>query len=188
MILAGDIGGTHARLAFFDVSDGHFRLVSSSVYPSRDYSSLDEIVTKFVGAANLVPETACFGVAGPVRNGRVEASNLPWTIDAKRLAHELHLTKAALINDLEANAWGIATLDEQDVVPLNQVKGRPVGNQAVIAAGTGLGEANVIWSGDQWEVVPGAGKTDSKKPLLPVTHWGRYVKILLSSTEFVFIN
>ena len=152
MILAGDIGGTNSRLAFFDVSNGNFRLVSASVFPSRQYSGLDEIVSHFVDSSALHADAACFGVAGPVRNGRVETSNLPWTIEAKRLADELKLPKALLINDLEANAWGISTLDAKDVLCLNQVKGQPVGNQAVIAAGTGLGEAGMYWDGTRHHI------------------------------------
>ena len=152
MILAGDIGGTHARLAFFDAVDGRFSLVSASIFPSREYSGLDEIVAKFVDTSNLHPDTACFGIAGPVRNGRVEASNLPWIIESKRLADELKIKKAFLINDLEANAWGIPALDAKDVVALNHVKGQPVGNQAVIAAGTGLGEAGMYWDGTRHHV------------------------------------
>src|SRR5882724_12921920 len=152
MILAGDIGGTNARLAVFDVMDGHFSLISASVFPSREYSSLDEIVSKFVRTANVHPHAACFGVAGPVRNGRVEASNLPWIIESKRLAEELDLKKTLLINDLEANAWGIAFLDPADLVSLNQVKGTPVGNQAVISAGTGLGQAGMYWDGSKHHV------------------------------------
>jgi glucokinase len=152
MILAGDIGGTNARLAVFDVLDGHFSLISASVFPSREYTSLDEIVSKFVRTANVHPDAACFGVAGPVRNGRVEASNLPWIIESKRLAEELDIKKALLINDLEANAWGIAFLDPADLVSLNQVKGIPVGNQAVISAGTGLGEAGMYWDGTKHHV------------------------------------
>ena len=152
MILAGDIGGTHARLAFFDAVDGRFSLVSASIFPSREYSGLDEIVAKFVDTSKLHPDTACFGIAGPVRNGRVEASNLPWIIESKRLADELKIKKAFLINDLEANAWGIPALDAKDVVALNQVKGQPVGNQAVIAAGTGLGQAGMYWDGTKHHV------------------------------------
>jgi glucokinase len=152
MILAGDIGGTHARLAFFDVVDGRFNLVSASIFPSREYAGLDEIVAKFVATANLHADTACFGIAGPVRNGRVEASNLPWIIESKRLADELKISQAVLINDLEANAWGIPALDAKDVVALNQVKGLPLGNQAVIAAGTGLGQAGMYWDGHKHHV------------------------------------
>ena len=78
MILAGDIGGTHARLERFSMPwMAAFSLVSASIFPSREYSGLDEIVAKFVDKANLHPDTACFGIAGPVRDGRVEASNLP---------------------------------------------------------------------------------------------------------------
>jgi glucokinase len=152
MILAGDIGGTHTRLAFYNFLDGHFRLVSASVFPSSQYSSLDEIATKFVDTMNERPVAACFGVAGPVRNGRVETTNLPWVIEAKRLANELHLDKALLINDLEASAWGIATLDVADVVSLNNVNGHPTGNQAVVAAGTGLGEAVLYWDNRQYRI------------------------------------
>jgi glucokinase len=152
MILAGDIGGTHARLALFDVLKGRLRLISASVFPSREYAGLDEIVAKFVGSTKVHPDSACFGVAGPVRNGRVEASNLPWVIQSKRLADELKIKQAVLINDLEANAWGIPALERKDVVSLNQVKGVPVGNQAVIAAGTGLGEAVMYWDGVQHHV------------------------------------
>lgn len=149
MILAGDIGGTNARLAFFDVMDGHFRLVSSSIFPSRQYSGLDQIVNEFVEKSKVRADRACFGVAGPVRNERVETSNLPWIIESKRLSAELGIKKTLLINDLEANAWGIAVLNPEDVVSLNQVKGNPVGNQAVISAGTGLGEAGMYWDGSQ---------------------------------------
>jgi glucokinase len=157
MILAGDIGGTNARLAFFETSNGHFRLVSASIFPSREYSGLDEIVSKFVESSAVRPELACFGIAGPVRNGKVEASNLPWIVESARLADELHLKQALLINDLEANAWGIATLEPSDVVCLNQVKGTPVGNQAIIAAGTGLGEAGMYWDGQKHHIFASEG-------------------------------
>jgi glucokinase len=153
MILAGDIGGTHARLAFFEPVNGHFNLVSSSVFPSRDFSGLDEIVTKFVSASTVHPDKACFGVAGPVRNGRVETSNLPWVVESRRLADELSIRDAMLINDLEANAWGVSELAPEDVVALNQVKGSPSGNQAVIAAGTGLGEAGMFWNRSRYHIV-----------------------------------
>jgi glucokinase len=157
MILAGDIGGTHSRLAFFDASGNKLRLVSSAVFPSREYPSLDEIASKFVAGSSVHADTACFGIAGPVRNGRVEASNLPWVVESTRLASELHLSKVSLINDLEANAWGIAALEEKDVVTLNAGTGTPVGNQAVISAGTGLGEAGMYWDGVQERVFPSEG-------------------------------
>jgi len=152
MILAGDIGGTHARLAYFQSQNGDLKLFSEAVFPSREHRGLDEIVTKFVELQGIPPDTACFGVAGPVQNGRVETSNLPWIIEASRLATELHIRCALLINDLEANAWGIQGLTENDFVTLNQIKGSASGNQAVIAAGTGLGEAGLYWDGTKYHV------------------------------------
>ena len=157
MILAGDIGGTHARLAYFDSQNGHLTLAAQGVFPSRAHSGLDEIVTQFVSAQRQKPDVACFGVAGPVRNGKVETSNLPWTVEAARLASELQLPSALLINDLEANAWGIANLEEKDLVPLNRVKGIPTGNQAVISAGTGLGEAGLYWDGHSYDIFASEG-------------------------------
>ena len=122
------------------------------MFRCSEYAGLDQIVSKFVDTSKLHPDAACFGVPGPVRNGRVETSNLPWIIESKRLADELNLKRAVLINDLEANAWGIAALDPSDVVPLNKAKGDPVGNQAVISAGTGLGEAGMYWDGTQHRI------------------------------------
>jgi glucokinase len=152
MLLAGDIGGTHARLAFFEFANGRPRLVSSSVFPSRDYATLDEIVVKFLNDSSMRAEAACFGIAGPVQHGYVKASNLPWLIDGQRLANEIKVEHTWLINDLEANAWGIAGLEPKDVVALNSVEEAPTGNQAVIAAGTGLGEAGMYWDGSQYHI------------------------------------
>jgi len=146
MILAGDIGGTNARLAYFQPQNGHLRLVSERVFPSREHNELGEIVTQFLDDSGTHPEAACFGIAGPVRNGRVETSNLPWVIEQSRLAKQIHLPATLLINDLEASAWGIGALTAADLVPLNTASGS-AGNQAVIAPGTGLGEAGLFWDG-----------------------------------------
>ena len=151
MILAGDIGGTNARLAYFQPQSGHLRLISERVFPSRDYSELGEIVSKFLQDAATPPDMACFGIAGPVHNGRVETSNLPWIVEQSSLAKQIHLPATLLINDLEANAWGIGELGVRDLVPLNQVA-PAVGHQAVIAPGTGLGEAGLHWNGTRHEV------------------------------------
>src|SRR5579864_717217 len=107
MILAGDIGGTHTRLAYFQSQNGRLKLLSESVFPSREHKGLDEIIAKFIERQDVHPETACLGIAGPVQNGRVETPNLPWTVEASHLAAELHIPCALLINDLEATAWGI---------------------------------------------------------------------------------
>jgi glucokinase len=152
MILAGDIGGTNARLAYFQPQNGHLRMVSERVYPSREHREFGEIVTQFLDDSHTRPEVACFGIAGPVRNGRVETSNLPWVIEQSRLAKEIHLPATWLINDLEASAWGIGALVPGDLVGLNKVSGPAVGNQAVIAPGTGLGEAGLFWDGTRHQV------------------------------------
>jgi glucokinase len=152
MILAGDIGGTNARLAYFQPHNGHLQLVSERVFPSREHSELGEIVSRFLDDSGTRPEAACFGIAGPVRNGRVETSNLPWVIEQSRLAQQIHLPSTLLINDLEASAWGIGALGEADLVSLNPGSANPVGNQAVIAPGTGLGEAGLFWDGSRHHV------------------------------------
>ena len=152
MILAGDIGGTHARLGYFQAHNDHLKLLAESVFPSREFRGLDEIVAKFVEAQAIQPQKACFGIPGPVLHGRAETSNLPWTVEASRLAAELHLPCALLINDLEANAWGMQDLTEKDFLLLNQVRTPAAGNQAVIAAGTGLGEAGLYWDGNKYHV------------------------------------
>jgi glucokinase len=151
MILAGDIGGTHARLAYFQPQNGDLRLVCERVFPSRDYTEFGDVVSEFLKDSAARPTVACFGIAGPVRNGRVEASNLPWIIEQSRLAKRMQLPATLLINDLEASAWGIGGLRPQDLTPLNSVA-PSVGNQAVIAPGTGLGEAGLFWDGSQHQV------------------------------------
>jgi len=152
MILAGDIGGTHARLAFFQPQNGRFQLVSERVFPSREHKGLGEIVTRFLDESGERPEAACFGIAGPVRNGRVETSNLPWVIEQSVLANQIHLAATLLINDLEASAWGIGALGMEDLVTLNPGAGSVAGNQAVVAPGTGLGEAGLFWDGARHHV------------------------------------
>jgi len=157
MILAGDIGGTHARLAVFDVTQGRLQLVTSSTFPSQQFAGLDDIVVQFVKAVGIQPTQACFGIAGPVTNGRVEASNLPWIVEAAKLAQELKISAVELINDLEATGWGIGALSSSDAVPLNNVVSKEPGNQAVIAAGTGLGEGGLYWDGARHHVFASEG-------------------------------
>jgi glucokinase len=128
------------------------RLISERTFPSREHSELGEIVSQFLDDSGTRPEAACFGIAGPVRNGRVETSNLPWVVEQSRLAKQIHLPATLLINDLEASAWGISALAAGDFVALNRVQGSTVGNQAVIAPGTGLGEAGLFWDGSRHHV------------------------------------
>lgn len=152
MILAGDIGGTHARLAFFQADNGYLKLVSETSFASREYSGLEIIVSTFLDQQHLGVDAACFGIAGPVRNGRAEVSNLPWIVESSRLAREIKVGCTFLINDLEASAWGIGALNAEDLLILNEGALGAKGNQAVIAAGTGLGQAGMFWDGRQHHV------------------------------------
>ena len=168
MILAGDIGGTNSRLAFFSVRGGRLEPVVEETYPSRDYPNLETIVKKFVSSHDLPVDVACFGIAGPVRHGRSDATNLAWDVDARELAHELHLRTVRLFNDLEAHAYGIAMLAPEDFVTLNQGAPDASGNAAVIAAGTGLGEAGLYWDGHQHRPFAGEGGHASFAPSDPL--------------------
>jgi len=147
MILAGDIGGTNTRLAIFKMEEARFQAVSSAIFPSREHGSLEEIVANFISSEEWPIDRASFGIAGPIKNGRCEATNLAWTIDSRQLAAELKINKVVLINDLEANAFGIAELEPADFVVLNQGIPDAAGNAAIISAGTGLGEAGLFWDG-----------------------------------------
>jgi glucokinase len=149
MILAGDIGGTKTNLAFFEVQGRRLMPVAGETFASREHASLDDIVRRFVSAHALPIDSACFGVAGPIKHGRSEAVNLPWVVEARQLASDLGLATVALLNDLEANAYGIAALAPEDFVVLNAGAPDAEGNAAVIAAGTGLGEAGLYWDGKQ---------------------------------------
>lgn len=149
MFLAGDIGGTKTNLACFGVEGKHLSSVAAGSFSSREHASLDEIVRQFMSVHHLRVKHACFGIAGPVRHGRCEAMNLAWVVDARQLAGELGIATVTLINDLEANAYGIAALEPKDFVVLNEGAPDGQGNAAVIAAGTGLGEAGLYWDGKQ---------------------------------------
>jgi glucokinase len=147
MILAADIGGTHARLAAFRCDGNKLECVVEKIYPSQEYKSLNDIVAEFVRSEGIPVSTACFGVAGPVQHGRSKPSNIPWTIDARDLARQLKLKSVGLINDLEAYAYGIDALESKDFVVLSPGAADAEGNTAVISAGTGLGEAGLFWDG-----------------------------------------
>jgi glucokinase len=168
MILAGDIGATNSRLAFFAERGGRLEPVVEETYPSRDHANLETIVKQFVSAHDLPIDVACFGIAGPVRHGRSETTNLPWVVDARELARALHIRVVGLLNDLEAHAYGIAMLAPEDFVTLNQGAPDASGNAAVIAAGTGLGEAGLYWDGQWHRPFAGEGGHTSFAPCDPL--------------------
>lgn len=144
MILGGDVGGTKTALAWVDGG----AIVGSRIYPSASYASLTEIVREFVaGRASDRVSAACFGIAGPIVDGVVKTTNLPWVIDAKDFVALLGTAPVRLINDLEAIAYGVGEVGDDAFVTLNAGRSDGAGNAAVIAAGTGLGEAGLYWDG-----------------------------------------
>ncbi|MDZ4339403.1 MAG: glucokinase [candidate division NC10 bacterium] len=159
VILAGDIGGTKTIVALFEDAGGGLRVLREETFPSRSHEGLGQILEAFRAREPLPPlRGACFGVAGPVFDGRCEATNLPWVIDAKALRGTLGLERVAVINDLVATAYGILDLKPDDVVVLNEGRPHPEGNKALIAAGTGLGEAILFWDGTRTRYRPVASE------------------------------
>lgn len=149
MILAGDVGGTKVALALFDFQSGNLHHMAEQRYPAKDYPGLEAIVRQFV-AENKQEGTvsaACFGVPGPVRHGMLRLTNLPWTLDSRKLSLDLGIDHVFLINDLEANGYGIPELKADQVFTLSAGDPGAAGNRALISAGTGLGEAFLVWNG-----------------------------------------
>lgn len=164
MILAGDIGGTKTVLALFRLEPQSEALepVLEMTYASRDYAQFDTIITQFIAQTRCPGlEAICIGVAGPVMGGRCETTNLPWIIDAQTLAAACAIPRVILLNDLQATAYGMLFLPPDDLVDLNP-QGHPrAGNIAVLAAGTGLGEAFLYWDGrDHRPVATEGGHAD----------------------------
>ncbi|HKO04966.1 MAG TPA: glucokinase [Candidatus Acidoferrales bacterium] len=161
MILAGDVGGTKCNLALFEPGAGSLVERAGRRFPSADYPRFEDVVAEFlrtvVEPAGVKISAAGIGVAGPVSAGVSVATNLPWRVDAKSLAALLGLPRVALVNDLEANAFGIGVLGPSDFEVLSPGAPAAQGLQAVIAAGTGLGEAGLYWDGKMHRPISSEG-------------------------------
>ncbi len=151
MLLAGDIGGTKTNLAIYSDETGPRPLVEAT-FPSGKYPGLEAIVREFLARVNLPEpvEHATFGVAGPVVNHRATITNLPWVMEETQLGEALHIPSVVLINDLEAIAYAVPYLEAADLCTLNAGQAVPEGAIAVIAPGTGLGEAFLTWDGSKY--------------------------------------
>jgi glucokinase len=149
LILAGDVGGTKVALALFDFQSGSLHHAAEKRYPAKDYPGLEAIVKEFLGAQQQEGNisAACFGVPGPVRHGVLRLTNLPWTLDSRKLSLDLGIDHVFLINDLEANGYGIPELKADQIFTLSAGDASSTGNRALISAGTGLGEAFLVWNG-----------------------------------------
>jgi glucokinase len=154
--LVGDIGGTKTTLAIIDVESGPRIFLDKATFPSADYSSLEELAIRFLEGKKWKIARASFGVAGPVTDGRVQATNLPWLIEETTLGKELGVP-VRLLNDLAALAHAVPSLMNEDLVTLNPGKPANHGATAVIAPGTGLGEAYLQWDKTKYRPFPSEG-------------------------------
>lgn len=154
MILAGDVGGTKTILAVFDGG----KCLKKQQFSSADYQTFSALLSEFLADdADSTLTAVCIGVAGVVDKGRCATTNLPWILDSREIGARVNSEKVWLLNDLEAAAWGLLNLPEQQFVELNADAQRQPGNIAVLAAGTGLGEAIVAWDGARHHVLASEG-------------------------------
>jgi glucokinase len=160
MILAGDVGGTKVHLALYNFDNGRLHSIRDQKFPAHEFASLDDVVNKFLDLCKEKRDgifAACFGVPGPVRNGRLKLTNLPWTLDTSELVKSLGVQHIFLINDLEANGYGIPELAPESIFTLHAGDPDASGHAGLMAAGTGLGEALLIWDGKRHRPIPSEG-------------------------------
>jgi glucokinase len=146
MLIVGDIGGTKTRLAIYEPGGDVGSLIAQREYPSANYPALDVLVREFLATTKCTARSACFDVAGPVIGGRAHLTNLPWIVDTEALRTGLGLEKVFVLNDLQATAYAVPRLTTKDLHTINVGKPEANGAIAVIAPGTGLGEAFLVWS------------------------------------------
>jgi glucokinase len=147
LLIAGDIGGTKTILAVYDPAVGLGAPLVEKEYKSANYATLDAMINEFLATAKVTVQVGSFDVAGPVVAGRADLTNLPWTVDETSLRSALGLDRVFLLNDLMATAYAIPRLDPEDLHTINTGRPEPHGPIAVIAPGTGLGEAFLLWDG-----------------------------------------
>jgi glucokinase len=196
MILAGDIGGTKSNLALMDKQGDRLRAVFIHRYPNHEYRRFEDIIDDFLSrgrdflSASSQGRIAAagFGVAGPVTGRGVRVTNLSWALDADSLERQLGTRHIVLLNDLEATGYSLACLAPEDLCTLNKGLPAPQGSQALIAAGTGLGEAILMWNGSRYIVAPTEGghadfapRTEQEIELL------RYLKRMYKFVSFELI-
>lgn len=157
IVLAGDIGGTKTNLALFTAESGLNAPLAETTFPSGDYPCLEVLVQEFLARTKTKVDGASFGVAGPVVNGQAKITNLPWVMDEVTLANALGIASVHLLNDLLALAYAVPFLTAKDLHVLNTGREVSGGTVAVIAPGTGLGEAYLTWDGKAYRPQPSEG-------------------------------
>jgi len=157
MLLAGDVGGTKTNVGIYSSDKGPREPLFEGTFPSGQYASLEDLVSEFLSKCSIKVDQAIFGVAGPVVGERAKITNLPWIIEEARLKDTLGLRSVRLLNDLEAIAYAVPLLMGEDMHTLNRGEPKPRGTLALIAPGTGLGEAFLIWDGFRYKAYPSEG-------------------------------
>ncbi len=156
MILAADIGGTKTLLALYEPQEIGLKCIKKQRFVSGDFETFETLLAHFLADEKIT--TVCIGVAGPVMDGICNTTNLPWVLKASQIAQQTATEKVTLLNDLEATAWGILNLSTDNFVELNsQAVMKKQGNKAILAAGTGLGEAIITWNGQKNHVMATEG-------------------------------
>ena len=158
MILAGDIGGTKTNLALYEYKGGELKIKDKHQFASQDYKSFADVIQEFILSNKIKNiDAVCLGIAGPIINGICHTTNLPWIIDTKELQKVCKTSKVKLLNDLEATAYGMLYLNEDEFVDVNPNAKKIEANRAVIAAGTGLGEAILFYDGNNYYPIGSEG-------------------------------
>lgn len=156
-ILCGDIGGTNSRLLVAEVNGKDISIIIEKNYPSHAFDSFDEVLETFLQEAKEKPEAACFAIAGPVKRGEADITNLSWFLSETRLQEKFALSHVSLINDFSAIGYGVNVLDESGFRTIQDGKLEIDAPRVILGAGTGLGVAQCICHNDQWQVLPSQG-------------------------------
>ncbi|MGD0276116.1 MAG: glucokinase [Syntrophales bacterium] len=157
MIIAGDIGGTNSRLGIFSPEKGPGNPLKENTYPTANFHSAIELIGTFMEQAPYPVDRICLGVAGPITEGKVIMTNLPWTIREREMTAALKVKSVRFINDMLALASALPILKPSDLLTLQEGVPETNGPIALVAAGTGLGEAFLVWDGVGYRAFPSEG-------------------------------
>lgn len=168
IVLAGDIGGTKTHLALYELCNAKLEMISQKEYACAEFPSFELIISAFLEErTSLNIDAVCLGVAGPIIDGNCRTTNLPWEINSSALSKALGTPKVRLLNDLEATAYGMLYLQESEFYELNPDAKKREGHCAVIAAGTGLGEAMLFFDGREYHPIGCEGGHSDFAPTTP---------------------
>ena len=178
LILAGDIGGTKSNLAILSVDGDTLSIKRNYRFPSSDYPSLNAIIQEFLQDEKGHIPAACFGVPGPVKYGRAKPTNLNWGVDAAEIEKEFSIPQVSILNDLEANAYGISELNPEDFSVIQEGPAALGGNRCVVSPGTGLGEGGLFWDGKRKKYACGLARA-----AIPILDPATTLRSLCSNTS-----